>query len=146
MALHYPARRLLRSSANTHTLADRYHWVVYYGEPGRPHDYLEFVYLHIFERTAEGLLSGEEMKAAEDELLENPQKGSIQAGTGGVRKMRAGVGGRGKSGGARIVYLYVPRRQTIYFILAFSKNVQANLTAEQKKVIRRLVHDLKGGR
>jgi hypothetical protein len=36
--------------------------VVYYGERGRAHDYLKFVYLHIFERTAEGLLSGEEMK------------------------------------------------------------------------------------
>ena len=49
----------------------------------------------------------------------------------------------GKSGGARVAYLYVQARETIYLLLAFPKNVQANLTADQKKALRKLVAKLK---
>lgn len=105
--------------------------------------YLEFVHLPLFERTAKGLLDDEDLRALELDLLENPERGSVQAGTGGVRKVRVAIGDRGKSGGARVAYLYVEVRETIYFILAFSKNVQANLTTEQKKAIRALVAKLK---
>lgn len=105
--------------------------------------YLEFVYLKLFERTAGGVISEEEMKAVEDELLENPEKGSVQGNTGGVRKVRVATGGQGKSGSARVAYLYVQIRETIYFILAFPKNVQPNLTADQKKTLRGLAEKLK---
>jgi hypothetical protein len=73
--------------------------------------YLEFVYLKLFERTAGGVISEEEMKAVEDELLENPEKGSVQGNTGGVRKVRVATGGQGKSGSARVAYLYVQIRE-----------------------------------
>jgi hypothetical protein len=49
----------------------------------------------------------------------------------------------GKSGGARVVYRYVQARETIYLLLAFAKNVQANLTADQKVALRNLVAKLK---
>lgn len=77
------------------------------------------------------------------ELLEDPERGTVQGGTGGVRKVRFALGNRGKSGGARVVYLYVEIREKIYFVLAFPKNVQVNLTGEQKKRIRDLVATLK---
>jgi hypothetical protein len=105
--------------------------------------FLEFVYLNLFERTADGVIREEEMKAVEDELLENPEKGSVQGNTGGVRKIRVATGGRGKSGSARVAYLYVQVREVIYFILAFPKNVQPNLTAEQKHLLRGLAEKLK---
>ena len=105
--------------------------------------YLEFVYLELFERTARGLVTAEEMRAVEEELLENPEKGSLLGETGGVRKIRAAIRGAGKRGGARIVYLYVRVRSKVYFILAFPKNVQANLTDPQKRAIRALVARLK---
>lgn len=105
--------------------------------------YLEFVYLELFERTRNGVISDGEMKVLEDELLENPEKGSVQRDTGGVRKVRVATGGGGKSGGARVVYLYAQARETIYLLLAFPKNVQANLTADQKKALRKLAAKLK---
>ena len=105
--------------------------------------YLEFVYLELLERTRNGVISDDEMKVLEDELLENPEKGSVQRDTGGVRKVRVATGGGGKSGGARVAYLYVQARETIYLLLAFPKNVQANLTADQKKALRKLVAKLK---
>ena len=111
----------------------------------QPADYthLEFVYTPLFESTRKGTLSDEEVHEVENILLENPEAGAVVSGTGGVRKLRAALEGRGKRGGARVVYLYVRIRQKVYFIAVFAKNVQANLTDEQKKVIRRLAEDLK---
>jgi len=61
--------------------------------------YLEFVYLELFERTRNGVISDEEMKVLEDELLENPEKGSVQRDTGGVRKVRVATRGGGRAAG-----------------------------------------------
>jgi hypothetical protein len=104
---------------------------------------LEFVYLALFERTRKGVLSDAEMKAVEDELLADPRAGVVMAGTDGVRKVRAAQEFRGKSGSARVAYLYVPEHATVYFIIAFAKNVQGNLTSEQKKQVRGLVAQIK---
>ena len=106
-------------------------------------EWLEFVYIGVFERTRKGVLSDDEMKAVEDELLANPRAGDVMANTGGVRKVRAAQEQRGKSGSARVVYLYVEEHATVYFILAFPKNVQGNLTAEQKKQVRALVAQIR---
>lgn len=105
---------------------------------------LEFVYLALFERTRKGVLQDAEMKAVEDALLANPRAGTVIVDTAGVRKLRAAQDGRGKSGSARVVYLYVEAQATVYFILAFPKNVQGNLTAEQKRLVRTLVRQVEG--
>jgi hypothetical protein len=64
-------------------------------------------------------------------------------GTGGVRKLRVAFAHRGKSGSARTVYPHVASREKIYFLLASAKNVQENLTSQQKQAIRSLVSALK---
>ena len=107
-------------------------------------EFLEFVYLALFERTRKGVLTDAEVKAVEDELLANPRAGAVMVGTGGVRKVRAAQEQRSKSGSARVAYLYVEEQATVYFILAFPKNVQGNLTAEQKKQVRAVVAAIKG--
>lgn len=105
--------------------------------------YLEFVYLPLFERTRSRVYTDEEMEKLENTLLENPEDGDVMSNTGGVRKSRAAHEGRGKSGSGRVAYLYLRRRRTIYFLLAFPKNVQGNLTDPQKKAVRALVADIK---
>ena len=104
--------------------------------------FLEFVLLPSFERSAEGLFSEDDIRELERTLLENPRAGPVMRGTGGVRKVRAATEGRGKSGSARVVYLYVEAREKIYFLLCFPKNEQANLTPEQTRRIRMLVAQL----
>lgn len=101
--------------------------------------FVEFVRLPSFERSAEGVLSEEDIRELEHELLEQPRKGDVLRGGGGVRKVRAAIQGRGKSGSARVVYLYVEVREKIYLLLCFPKNEQANLTPEQTRRIRALV-------
>jgi hypothetical protein len=117
---------------------------VYYISPEHTWgEFLEFVYLGLFERTRSGVLDDAEVKALEDELLTTPRLGKVMVNTGGVRKVRVAQQGRGKSGSARVAYLYVPEQATVYFILAFPKNVQGNLTADQKKQVRALVAQIK---
>lgn len=110
---------------------------------GQRIEFLEFVYLGMFERARKGVLSDAEVKALEDELLGNPRAGAVMVNTGGVRKVRAAQAQRGKSGSARVAYLYVEEQATVYFILAFPKNVQGNLTAGQKKAVRTLVSHIR---
>lgn len=106
-------------------------------------EWLEFIYLALFERTRKGVLSEAEMKEVEDVLLASPRAGAVIVNTGGVRKVRAAQEGRGKSGSARVVYLYVEEQATVYFILAFPKNVQGNLTPEHKRQVCALVAQIK---
>jgi len=104
--------------------------------------FLEFVFLPSFERSAAGLLSEHDIQVLEETLLEEPRKGVVMRDTGGVRKVRAAIEGRGKSGSTRVVYHYVEAREKIYFLLCFPKNEQANLTPEQTRRIRMLVAQL----
>ncbi|HEY8793302.1 MAG TPA: type II toxin-antitoxin system RelE/ParE family toxin [Gemmatimonadaceae bacterium] len=98
---------------------------------------LTFLEVSQFTLTAKGVLSDNELFAVEDELLENPEAGERITGTGGVRKIRAAIAGRGKRGGARILYYYVPSRAVVYFIVVYAKKQSSTLTADGKKVMRK---------
>ena len=120
---------------------------VYYVKDARLRERsLEFVYTPMFERTRKALLSDEDMRRVEDELLAEPERGALLRDSGGVRKIRAAPEGRGKSGGARVAYVYLPDRETVYFLIAFAKNVQANLSAGELKLLRQVVTLIKGER
>ena len=103
---------------------------------------LEFVYLPAFDRSAEGLLTDDEMREVELQLLENPLAGDLVAGTGGVRKLRVAFPGRGKRGSGRVIYLYVARQERVYFLLLYSKNQTPSLSNAQKHQLKQLVQQL----
>ena len=104
----------------------------------------EFVYTEPFRKCwkAMGLSEGD-LKKLEEILLENPQLGDVIEGTGGARKMRIQIENRGKSGGGRMIYVDVFEKEKLYFLLAYPKNVQDNLTPDQKKQVRKLVEAIK---
>lgn len=103
---------------------------------------LEFVYTPLFNAAARGLLDDESMRHIELSLLVDPRVGALVAGTGGVRKLRAPLPGRGKRGGARVIYLYVEVRGRVYFLLAYAKNEQVDLTPDQKMALRMMAKQL----
>ncbi len=88
-------------------------------------------------------LNNDHLKYLEHILLENPQIGEVIQGTGGARKMRIQLDGRGKSGGGRVIYLYVFEKEKLYLLFAYPKNVQEDLTEEQKTAIRALIDAIK---
>jgi len=63
-------------------------------------------------------------------------------GAGGLRKVRFGFGGRGKSGGARIIYLFSGEGLPVFLIAAFAKNEKANLTAAERNALGRMVGEV----
>ena len=89
-------------------------------------------------------LHDEELKLLEDILLENPQKGDVIEGTSGARKMRIQMNGQGKRGGGRVIYVDIFEKEKLYFLFAYPKNVQVNLTEQQKKIVRQMVEAIKG--
>lgn len=77
------------------------------------------------------------------ELVENPKMGDIMTSMGGVRKARLKSSSRGKSGGFRICYYNITQEGRVYLLLIYPKNMQENLTMEEKKTLKKLVKILR---
>lgn len=63
-----------------------------------------FVESTIFEKYRDEYLSDEEYRRFQSELMRNPKLGDVMQGTGGLRKIRVASKGKGKRGGARVIY------------------------------------------
>ena len=73
-----------------------------------------------------------------DYLARNPLAGDLIPGTGGVRKLRWALEGRGKRGGARVVYYYHSNAMPIFALTAYAKNERADLSQADRNDFRRL--------
>ena len=72
-------------------------------------------------------------------LSSHPKAGDLIEGTGGMRKLRWGKGGRGKSGGVRVIYYYHSDLMPLYLLSIFAKNAQANLSKAERNDLAKLV-------
>ena len=90
-------------------------------------------------RQITALLSDEEYGAFQSRLAENRGLGALIKGGGGIRKIRVGVGSRGKRGGARVIYYWAVRRDLILLLYAYPKNVSADLTPKQVAQLAKVV-------
>ena len=77
-------------------------------------------------------------------LIDHPDAGDVIPGAGGARKLRWAAKGKGKRGGARIIYLYMMVASRIYLLRCYAKNVKADLTADEKKDLLQIAAHLKG--
>jgi hypothetical protein len=68
---------------------------------------ISFVETKLFTRLVQEYLSDDEYLRLQQALLTDPEAGAIIPGSGGVRKLRWGVAGRGKRGGVRVIYFFV---------------------------------------
>jgi RelE toxin of RelE / RelB toxin-antitoxin system len=88
---------------------------------------------------AERLFSLNERKAIVDRLASDPTCGVVIPGGGGIRKVRFGFGARGKSGGARIVYLFSGTDLPVFILAVFAKNEKANLSVSERNALGKMV-------
>src|SRR5471030_2077842 len=79
-----------------------------------------------------------------DFLARNPLAGDLIPGTGGVRKLRWGLEGRGKRGGARVVFFYHNAEMPLFALTAYAKNEKANLSQDDRNDFKRLTALLAG--
>jgi hypothetical protein len=96
-----------------------------------------------FSAQAQALLTIDEYEQAITEMASNPLKGDIIPGTGGVRKLRVAAGGKGKRGGARVIYFHFDEMHPIHAIAIFAKNEKADLTAKERIELKKLTESLK---
>lgn len=95
----------------------------------------------IFTRQVQALLTDEEYRQLQLALVIHPELGVIIPGSGGLRKMRWSLAGRGKRGGVRTIYYWAVKKDQILMLLIYAKNEQDNLTSDQLKVLRKIIEE-----
>lgn len=88
-------------------------------------------------------ITAENEKKLFEELRNNPGKGDLIVGSGGIRKIRIALGNRGKSKGARVIYTYFAVREHLYLFTAYPKNEKSNLTRPEINQLKILVDLIK---
>ncbi len=84
------------------------------------------------------LMDEDERAALVDYLARNPTEGDVIHGTGGVRKLRWGLEGRGKRGGARVIYFYHNVGMPVFALTAYAKNARSDLSQADRNGFRQL--------
>ncbi len=88
-------------------------------------------------------LGDDDLRNLEQILLQNPRLGDVIEGTGGARKLRIKINSsQGKSGGGRVIYVDIFEKEKTYFLFAYPKSVQENLTSDQKKAIKNIIEEI----
>ena len=96
---------------------------------------MEFIESHIFEKQVNALLSDDEFALFQGFLFSNPRAGAVIQQTGGLRKVRWAVQGKGKSGGVRMIYFCVTAAAQIRLIAIYKKGIKDDLSAAEKKIL-----------
>ncbi len=101
-----------------------------------------FIETSSFTRHIYDYMSEEEYLGLQGYLLQRPSAGSIVPGSGGVRKLRWSMAGRGKRGGSRIIYYWKQADDEIWLLTLYAKNETENIPAH---ILRRIAEEIKNG-
>lgn len=104
-----------------------------------------FVELMPFGAFRDEYWTDDDLRALQSFLLVSPDAGDLIRGGAGLRKLRRSAQGRGKRGGARVIYYWHVPRHHIYLIYGYVKSRREDLTPQQIKVLGELMKDLKDG-
>jgi len=88
-----------------------------------------------YKRRADELLTEAEQDAVVDLIAYDPTCGDLIAGTGGLRKVRVGLGTRGKRGGARVIYYFYNEDFPAVLMALYAKNEKGDLTTRDKSAL-----------
>jgi hypothetical protein len=92
-----------------------------------------------FTERVEELLSEEQCYELLTHIAQNPECGDVMPGTGGVRKLRWALRGKGKRGGARVIYYYHDQHMPILLITMYPKSAKRDLNQAEKNELRKLM-------
>lgn len=100
--------------------------------------FVEFLY---FTKWVEENLSDDEYRKVQEELIKNPRKGDIIPHGQGLRKLRWGFKGKGRSGGVRIIYYLWLSHEEFLMIYIYPKSEREDLSEEQLKVLAKVTKE-----
>ncbi|MHB8192958.1 MAG: hypothetical protein ACYDGL_06750 [Bellilinea sp.] len=95
----------------------------------------------IFTRQVQSLLTDDEYGLLQMALTNRPDLGPIIRGSGGLRKVRWSLPGRGKLSGVRTIYYWAVGTDQILMLLMYAKNENNDLTPDQLKVLRKIIKE-----
>ncbi|SRR5579871_116621 len=98
----------------------------------------------LFVRQAQKVWTEAEREEFVDYIASDPEAGDVIPDTGGVRKIRWSTEGTGTRGGARVIYFYHDPGRPLYLLMVYAKARKEDLSADEKRTIRRLAAALKG--
>lgn len=104
--------------------------------------WITVVELGSFSREANGLFSRDEIEGLIAYLANHPSEGAVIPGTGGVRKLRWRARGKGKSGGARVIYFFRDLNMPLYLLTVYGKGEKIDLSMSEKKQIQAIVEQI----
>ena len=99
----------------------------------------------IFTKTIQGLMSEDDYRQLQSALVIRPDMGDLIPGSGGLRKLRWRMSGRGKRGGVRVIYYWATSREEIWMILVYAKAKKEDLNPQQLNLLRRIVETWNNG-
>ena len=91
---------------------------------------------------AHKLMMDEERAALVDYVASHPEAGDLIPGGGGIRKLRWSLPGRGKRGGARVIYFFHSERIPLFLLSAYAKNQREDISDAERNAFRRLTKAL----
>ncbi len=84
----------------------------------------------------------DDLRALQSFLLVRPDAGDVIRRGSGLRKLRWAAQGRGKRGGARVIYYWQTEQEHIYLIYGYVKSERDDLTPQQIKLLTELLKGL----
>ena len=88
-------------------------------------------------------ISSQDFDELEKARVANPEGGDPIQDTGGLRKIRLRSTSHGKSGGFRVCYLDVKKKEKLFFLVIYGKNEKENLSKEETKILKSIVDKIK---
>ena len=104
---------------------------------------MEFKETKKFTEIITSLLTDNEYRELQEYLINNPKAGTVIQNTGGLRKLRWALSGKGKSGGIRTLYYYADISSIIFMIYAYSKSEMENITDKEALIFKKLIDVIK---
>lgn len=95
----------------------------------------------VFTKQVTRLLDEDEYRLLQSILVNQPDAGDVIPGGGGLRKIRWGLGERGKRGGVRVIYYWAVRQERLVMLVMYPKNERDDLTKDQLKILRKIIEE-----
>ena len=102
-----------------------------------------FIHTKVFDRLWESLgCDDDDLLELQKAICDNPQRYPVIRGTGGVRKIRIALEGRGKSGGARVLYVDFAIKGVVGLLYAYPKSEKENIDDGERRILKAMVEQI----
>ena len=102
---------------------------------------LSFIETRLFSRLLGDYLTDDEYAELQTALVEKPDQGALVPGSGGVRKLRWSLRGRGKRSGVRVIYYAKTHEGVVWMLTIYAKNEEQSIPAH---VLRKIKEEIDG--